>query len=823
MELLAPAGGWEAFLAAIENGADAVYVGGKSYSARHSAQNFSSDELKTAVDYAHCRDKKVYVTVNTLIDNSEFEAALDYIYHIQNIGADAVIIQDLGLMRAVNRLMPEVRLHASTQMTIHNGDGVAFAAQNGVRRVVLARELSLDNLKSIRNTVKDIELEYFVHGALCYSYSGQCLFSSMVGGRSGNRGRCAQPCRLAYHLIEHNSPTSVNLKDSGKYLLSPADLCLLPYLRMLKEAGVTSLKIEGRMKRPEYVATVARTYREVLDQLEEDNEYQPSEQMTGRLLKIFNRNFSTGYLFPPGKDFLSTTRPNNRGVNIGRVVEQNNNNIRIKLTKDVAKGDGLEIWVSKGRGPAFTIREMKVNGQLVEEARSGEMISVPLDSRVNPGDRVFKTYDARLFGLAMESIRPRSRHHIVIDACVYLEKERPVKLILSDANGNSVAVYTESNAQPAAKHPLTSDILRSKLERMGNTPFELGNLELHSNGDLIIPFSELNEARRQAVDSLVNLRLKANMPPGIDFAKYQSGKREYIKTNRTTNGQKPFIAVMVSNADQAYAAVHGGADRVYLGLEGLFTRKRTSRAEILKLAAYAREHQTQLVPVLPRIQTPGQNAALKLISNTDLPIMAGNPGSLYRCLNEGRQVFGDYTLNVFNRFALRLLLEMGVKGVCLSPELNFTQLQQFGDLGQTELLIHGELILMLSQYCMLSGVMGQEEKCPAYCQKNSYYIKDEQGYQFPIATDADCRFYVFNSRTLCMMDKLDKIVELKPAGIRIEARILKPEAVTDTAKLYRRALDEIWEGVKPDLEDYKERLLPPGEPFTRCHYYRGVL
>ena len=824
MELLAPAGGWEAFLAAMENGADAVYVGGKNYSARQSAQNFSLDELKAAVDYAHCRDKKIYVTVNTLVDNSEFEAALDYIYQIQNNGVDAIIVQDLGLMQAVNRLMPEVRLHVSTQMTIHNADGVAFAAENGARRVVLAREVSLEDIKSIHRDVPDVELEYFVHGALCYSYSGQCLFSSMVGGRSGNRGRCAQPCRLAYSLLKESSQNRAALKNTGKYLLSPADLCLLPYLHMLQEAGITSLKIEGRMKRPEYVATVARTYREVLDQLQQDGQYQPSEEMTGNLLKIFNRNFSSGYLFSPTRDFLSTTRPNNRGVNIGRVVDQNRNDMaRIKLTDKVAKGDGLEIWISKGRGPAFTVREMRVNGQMVEKAGSGDIIEVALDSKVNPGDRVFKTYDARLFGLAMESIRPRSRHHIMVDARVYMEIDKPVKLVFGDADGNSMTVYTASNAQLAAKHPLTLDVLRGKLERMGNTPFELGNLELYSEGDLIIPFSDLNEARRQAAEGLVNLRLKANLPPGIDFSHFQAGKKQYLRTTGTVTGAKPLISVMTSNAEQAYAAFYGGADRVYLGLEGLMTRKRISRAELDQLADYAREHKIQLVPVLPRIQTPGQDTAFKLITNNKLPVMAGNPGSLRRCLQEGLEVFGDYTLNIFNRFTLRCLLEQGVKGVCLSPELNFTQLQQFGPLGQAELLIHGELILMLSQYCMLSGVMGQEGKCPAFCQQDRYYIRDEQGYKFPVATDADCRFYVFNSRTLCMMDKLDKIAELKPASIRIEARRLNPAAVKETCSWYRRALDELWDGLEPDLLKYKEKLLPPGEPFTRCHYYRGVL
>jgi putative protease len=243
MELLAPAGSWEAFLAAIKNGADAVYLGGKDYSARQSAANFDDGELVKAVKYAHLRGKKIYVTVNTLIDAGEFEDALDYLNRIHQFGVDGVIIQDVGLMNAARQLLPQLRLHASTQMTIHNSAGVEFMRGQGIQRVVLARELSLAEITAISKTVKGVELEVFVHGALCYSYSGQCLFSSMVGGRSGNRGRCAQPCRLPYQLLADGK--EVNLSAQGQYLLSPADLCLVEYLPELYHAGVNSLKIEG--------------------------------------------------------------------------------------------------------------------------------------------------------------------------------------------------------------------------------------------------------------------------------------------------------------------------------------------------------------------------------------------------------------------------------------------------------------------------------------------------------------------------------------------------------------------------------------------------
>lgn len=824
MELLAPAGGWEAFLAAMENGADAVYIGGKNYSARHSAENFDDDQIKAAVEYAHCRNKKVYVTVNTLIDNTEFEAALDYIYHIHNLGVDAIIVQDLGLLQAADCLMPAVRLHASTQMTIHNAAGVEFVTQHGARRVVLARELSLEHLRSIHQAVPDTELEYFIHGALCYCYSGQCLFSSMVGGRSGNRGRCAQPCRLAYRLFSGSTHNRVELKDAGKYLLSPADLCLLPFISLLQQAGVTSLKIEGRMKRPEYVATVARTYREVLDRLEQDENYNPPAQLADNLLKIFNRNFSSGYLFPRRGQFLSTTRPNNRGVYVGRVMEQSKNyETSIKLVSDVSVGDGLDVWVSKGRGPACTVRQMRVNGNLVEEADRGDIITVQLNGPAGPGDRVFKTHDARLLARAMESIRPRSRNKILIKARVTLRSDQPMQIRFIDGEGHIGEAFTNSCAQTARKHPLTEDVLRDKLERLGNTPFELGEIEFSSDPGLMMPFSDINEARRQAVEDLCHIRLQASKPPEINYQDYLPRKREFLAGTTGRSSKKPLLSIMVSTLEQAEAAIKSGADQVYLGLEGLMTRKRLTAAELNQLAESAGSQHSQLIPALPRIQTPGQERAFEVVSASGLPVLAGNPGSIRRCLEKGWDVRGDYTLNVFNRFALRFLLQEGLAGVCLSPELNFTQLGQFPNLDQAELLVHGELIIMLSQYCMLSGVMGQADKCPGFCQQDHYYLKDELGYEFPVETDADCRFYVFNSRTLCMLDELDKVMALRPGSIRIEARRMKPEAVRETLTWYRRALDEIWAGLKPDLQNYKELLLPPGIPFTRCHFYRGVL
>ncbi len=828
MELLAPAGNWDSFIAAMKNGADAVYLGGQQYSARQSAQNFDDKQVQEAVVYAHLRDKKVYVTVNTLIDNVEFAEVLDYLYKLQNIGVDAIIIQDMGLLDAVRNVLPDLRLHASTQMTVHNQDGVLLLRDLGIKRIVLARELSLPEITDIASEAAGVELEVFVHGALCYSYSGQCLFSSMIGGRSGNRGRCAQPCRLAYDLYKRNDRNKIKLPDQGRYLLSPADLCLIEYLPELKAAGVSSLKIEGRMKRAEYVAVVTRAYRHAFDSLEENSEFRPGPEVKERLLKIFNRNFSSGYFIPDSPDFMSTRRPNNRGVYVGRVVDQNQNMFtQIKLIDTVSIGDGLVVWVGQGQAPAFIIKEMYVDENRVLEANSGEIIGLQLESRVFPNDRVFKTHDERLLAEALESIREEKGSRIPVDAEVSLVLGQPMHISMVDGKGLRVDIQTQKPAQMAKDHPLDEDILRAKIGRLGNTPFELRELRISGDLNLMVPLSDINEARRQAADLLMQKILLSKQAKRPDAHSYWSEKLDFLEELPSAEcAAIPLLSVAVSRMEQVEMALQNGADRVYLGMEGLGTHKHLPLAKIRELQSGNKDEIERVVPVLPRIHKPGEpNLLRKLADEGFSTLMIASWADLQWGLHRGVKLLADYSLNIFNSYALRFLFKQGVSGVCLSPELSFDRLQSFADFSKVELLIHGELILMESQHCMLGSVLGGgREKCLAPCAGNSYYIQDDKAYEFPVETDADCRLYIFNSRTLCMMPDLPRILALKPASLRIEARRFNDEQLTDTIKLYRQALNELQKGTKPDLGVYQQDLAhTTPSSFTKGHYYRGVL
>lgn len=827
MELLAPAGSWTAFLAAIKNGADAVYIGGKNFSARQYAENFDIKQIDRAVEYAHLRGKKVYVAVNTLVDNSEFSAVLDYIWELYECNTDGIIVQDLGLLNAVRRIIPMIRVHASTQMTVHNAEGVQFLKELGATRVILSREMSLDELRIIRHEAEDVEIEVFVHGALCFSYSGQCLFSSIVGGRSGNRGRCAQPCRLAYDL--HASKRKPRLKTPGKgrYLLSPADLCLVDYLLEMKKIGIASLKIEGRVKRPEYVAVVTRVYREVLDMIQSNPDYKVPEELKKDLLKVFNRNFTSGHFTGNRTGFLSTKRPNNRGIYVGRVADQDKDfNTSIRLSDTVNIGDGLEIWVSKGKTPAFIVKEMQVSGKPAASAQSGDIVNMRVNSRVSPGDRVFKTHDDALLSEAARSYQEENK--ITVDAEVYLHLGEPLWLVLSDEQGNRVDAFSRSNAQVADRHPLDQSVLTEKIGRLGNSPFRLRKCTVYSDGNLMIPFSEINDTRRRAVEELIQLKTEGYRRAPADKGTYQSLKEKYLSSagSEKSEAQIPVLSIAVSGVKEACSAVEAGADRVYIALEGIGRQQKIGLNELRELIAWAVERRSEIVPALPRIQKPGNIKDWENLLDTGcMTVMAGNLGALKWCIDKKINTIADYSLNIFNSYSFRYLLELGVQGSCLSPELNFLQLHEFEDIEKAEIIVHGEIILMVSEYCMLSDVLGRAgEKCPGYCRQDDYYIQDEKGYKFPLATDAYCRFYIFNSRTLCLIDDLDQVLSLGLGSIRIESRRSSCQQIESTVTMYRKALDELARGKKVDLGWYKEQLAcVSSSPFTKCHYYRGVL
>jgi putative protease len=841
-ELLAPAGDWEALVAAVENGADAVYLGGKLFNARHSAGNFDDLELSRAVHFAHVRGVRVYVTVNTLLDPGEVKEAVRFLCFLHRCGADAAIIQDLGLLRLAREAVPELPLHASTQMTVHNLPAVKLLKEAGISRVVLARELSLDIIREIVRS-GGVGIEVFIHGALCVCYSGQCLMSSLIGGRSGNRGRCAQPCRLNYVLVDRQGRHLAEPGEVGAYLLSPRDLNLSEKLPDLINAGISSFKIEGRMKRPEYVATVVRIYRTLLDRAAAGDSFAVEPEESRDLAQIFNRDFSTGYFYGrPGRELMSCKRPNNRGVRLGRVkgFDRASRLVEITLEEPLRTGDGIEIWVTRGGRAAGEVNRILLDGGPVERAPAGATVQLEMPGRVFPGDRVFKTHDADLMERAGASFKsPGGRQKIPLVFTVEGRLGRPLKIRAEDAEGFSGEALTASPVREAHKRPLTPAYLEQQLGRLGNTPFRLARLQCRLEGELMTPVSEINEARRQALARLEEDRTAAFRRPPLPEDVFEGRLARALfcpAGNKDSRPGAPELSVVVGDLPSLKAAVKAGAGEVCFSGEQYRSRPPVSLEEILAGGEACARAGVRFILGSPRILQDRELAGFcRLLEKAGAGhldgVMAGNLG-LVKIAREltGVPIFADFYLNIFNPETARFLLEAGVGRVALSPELTLAQVKKMAALLPlpSEVIVHGALPLMVSEYCVagsLLGESGRREGCPAPCRNTVCGLKDRKGVVFPVEMDQNCRMHIFNSRDLCV---IDDIQELAGAGIpvlRIEARREGAGYVRDVTRAYRTALTLKPAGGKEErLAALKENLVrysPAG--FTKGHFYRGVL
>ena len=842
-ELLAPAGGWEALVAAVQNGADAVYLGGRRFSARAGAENFDDQQLSRAVEYCHLRGVRVYVALNTLLADAELDAAARYLTFLYNTGVDAVIVQDLGLIRMANQILPELELHASTQMTVHNAPAAQYLKELGLKRIVLAREMSLAEIKEIRSSA-GVEVEVFIHGALCICYSGQCLMSSLIGGRSGNRGRCAQPCRLPYQLVDRAGKPESATAGTGEYLLSPRDINLSRHLPELVSAGIDSFKIEGRMKRPEYVATVVRIYSGLLDRSARGLEAVVSAEEEAELTQIFNRDFSTGYFFGTrGKDLMSYKRPNNRGVHLGRVrrYDRRERRAQVLLEGSLQVGDGIEIWVTEGGRVGIEVREIRVAGKQVDRAKQGELAELTVEGKIHPGDRVFKTHDTQLIEQARVTFSSsRETRKVPLVFTVRAKTGAPLSLKVQDQAGCSGEAVGTVPAEPALNRPLTEEFLLEQLDRLGNTPYELERLDFTATGSIMVPVREINEVRRQALEQLSRCRAdrwrRQEVPQALVEQRWKTAGQATGLETWSQYSQDLKLAVSVPDLAGLKAALRGGADVIYLGGDDLRFCPPLTREDLAAAGSLCREQGVKLVLATSRIIHTGELGRVEDLVKAAADagaagVLAGNLGLLARLITGGLlPVYGDFGLNVFNRQAVMLLMEAGVSGFTLSPELTMEQIGPVAGLGlPAEAIVHGALPLMVSMYCApgsLLGGAGGDTSCGNPCGTWQGGLKDRIGVVFPVEVDRHCRMHVFNSRDLCLLDNVGRLLDSGVRVLRVEARKEGPGYVEQVVATYRRALDRYQAGqpYHGDLDAEKELLAkhsPAG--FTRGHYFRGVL
>lgn len=826
VELLAPAGSREALVAAVENGANAIYLAGNAFGARAYASNFDREALREAIHFAHLRKVAIHVTVNTIVADEEMGPLRDYLRFLYEAGADAVLVQDLGVARVAHETVPDLPLHASTQMSVSSLEGVRALAELGFTRVVLARELSLKEIRHICAHAP-VEIETFMHGALCVCYSGQCLMSSMIGGRSGNRGRCAQPCRLPYTLVDEKGQDVLGDK-AGSYLLSPRDLSTIDVIPDLIEAGVSSLKIEGRMKRPEYVATVVRTYREAIDTYYAGKGYAVTQEERDDLAQIFNRDFTTAYLEGrPGKAMMSDRRPNNRGLLIGRVTayDWDARIVTVKLSGRLGLGDQVDFWVKVGGRVTATISALTdAKGRAVEEGQAGDTVSFAIPSAVRDHDRVFKVYDARLMERAKETYASGAPvRRIPVAIAVRAAVGEPLTVTLCDAEGHRGEGRTDFIGEPARKRPLSEEIIRKQVSRLGTSVYEMKSLHCDIAGEVMVPMSEINEARRKAVEALDALRLKE-----IEAREHRPEPKFTDRIARPTPKKAHFL-VAVDTLGKAEAALSAGADGILFGGES-YEHRVIAPEEYERAWQMAREAGARIDFNTPRIVHDGQQKHVERL----LAAFAAFPPdavhvhniamlALVRRLTDFA-IHADYSLISYNKQTLAFLKDYGVAGATLSPELTAKEIRQLAKESPLPLtcIVHGRLELMVSNYCVTGSFLGGcgEGPCTQPCTRGHFALKDRKDALFPLAMDQFCHMHVLNSKVLSMMPHAMKFRAAGIETMQIEAKAMGEKEIAAIVKAYRKAMAFPEEPAEAQRSWIHEQ---EGKDITRGHYFRGVL
>jgi putative protease len=798
-EVLAPAGDRAALEAAVRAGADAVYFGLQGFNARARATNFDADELSRTMDWLHDRGVRGYVTLNTLVFDSELEAARHAISACAEAGVDAVIVQDLGMAKLARALAPELPIHASTQMTCTNAESVEYARELGARRVILARELSLDDIAKIRAN-SDVEVEVFVHGALCISYSGQCLTSEAIGGRSANRGACAQACRLPYELVVDGELVSTG---ESAYLLSPEDLESSALVPNLMELGVSSLKIEGRLKGPEYVAATTRLYRKAVDSALGVGP-SPSDEEREDALQTFTRGSGVGFFRGVDHQRLVEGRAcDHRGLRVGTLAgvhkARGRGWLSVALEASVARGDGLLVeggYASEGE-LGGRIWAVELDGRDVESAPSGStarlwfgpdvVLEERLASRI--GARVHRTSapNATRRILARESGEER---RVPITMRISGRLGEPFFLEAEGPRGAYARVTGDANVEAARSRPLDEAVLQEKLGRLGDTLFSLDRLVVDLPPNVIVPMSSLNRARRALAEALAT-----SASQGRAHAVTDKSVEALLASARAPEAAPPApgLFVLCRTEAQARAALEAGADGVYLDFLEL-----TGTGVAMRALREARPD--AFVGVAPpRIRKPGEEKIDRFIASLrpDAVLVRGL-GALREVGRSDKNTLfvGDFSLNVTNRLTASEVLSRGLGAFTPSFDLDSAQLLE---LSQTsfgpwmEVVLHHPMALFHMEHCVIAALLseGRDYKtCGRPCEKKRVSLRDRAGMEHPVEADVGCRNTVFHARPQSAAQLLPELVRSGVSRYRIELVREDAAVVARLVNAYRRAIDD---------------------------------
>lgn len=814
VELLAPAGNMECLHAAVKAGADAVYLGAGHFNARRGADNFSLENLAEACDYAHLRGVKIYLTLNTVVLPSELPDALELARQAYRCGVDAFIVQDIGISIELSRIMPDVEVHVSTQMNIHDEDGLRAAAALGATRVTLARELSLAEIARLHELAEElvVELESFAHGALCICYSGQCFMSSLVGGRSANRGRCAQACRLPYEL--HNRALRKTLDAPGEHLLSPKDLCTANLIPELLHAGVASLKIEGRMKSPEYVQAVVGVYRAVIDRVEaaidrdgidsvvasDAPELRASEEEMNVLSEAFSRGFTTAYLKGKrGNEIMSYGRPNNRGVFVGRVAKVREGLVFIDPETELHVGDLIEFWTNRGHF-VHTIGEFKTD-------RAGRVF-FPVERAVGKGDRVFRVRNAEAAFVDDDKLPS-----VAVCARAELRIGQPALLTFTVAAGDASVTVEGPEVEAARTKAITEEEVREHIDRMGTTPFYLSSLEIDLDEGVGMGFSMLHKLRARAAEELQETILahyharKLERTPSRAFAPVV--RKGWCK-----------VAALATNPACARAAKRAGADLIYVPAAN-YRRGEAVIAGQLSDTAEQAGYPKQCIPVLPTVSQMFDEEKRNGFDiwkrvKADKPVMVENLGQLLHATEMGAAPEVGPHIPVTNKLDLQAMADLGAQRVWLSPELSLVQIEELGDMAPMPLglTIMGQTELMVTEHCLLMSQGPCNQKC-AECarRKSPHYLKDSKGYEMPVITDCTGRSHLYNAVQMDVAHLMPEIIGAGVSTVLVDTTLMNVKETTEKVARAVRARD---------IAQKDGNKVAKAEGATSGHLFRGV-
>jgi putative protease len=818
IELLAPAGDWDCMRAAVANGANAIFFGVEKFNARARANNFLMDELPDIMSFLHLYGVKGFLTFNILVFEEELTDAKRLIEACIDAGVDAVIVQDLGLVKMIRDISPDFPIHGSTQMTITSPEAVEFTKPWDIERVVLGRENNLKQIKQIGDQAK-LPMEVFVHGALCVSYSGQCLTSEMWGGRSANRGECAQACRLPYDLMVDGVQKPMG---DVAYLLSPKDLAALELVPELIEAGVTSFKIEGRLKSPEYVANVVSKYRAAIDRYFEDRNARPSKEELRELEQSFSRGFTYGFLKgTDNKQLVEGTYPKSRGVYLGRVKQLLRDGVVCELEAPVKRGDGIcfdagDPTKKEEGGRVYDIRR---KGVKVEGEAAGGLIEIiagrnDVDlNRLHVGDRIWKTNDPHLdkrLRQSFETDKPYRTFPVSIRITGTLGQ--PLKSWWTDElTGRSVYIESELPLAQAEKRPMDAALFEEQFGRLGGTTCELGQLDVQLDGELIVPMRQLNGMRRRAVELLETERqrprayIKRNVDAYADVPQ--------LITEVTTASSAPAgtagMTALCRSLEQVEAALETNVDMVYADFE--FIKQFPAAVEAARRAG------KRIALATPRIHMPGETGYFRNITNLQPDaVLVRNTGAVFHYLKQRLEhpqerhpeLIGDFSLNIANHKTVALFLEAGLNKVTPSYDLNIQQmvdLLRTTDTSQLEVVIHQHMPMFHTEHCVYCTFLSEGTdftNCGRPCEDHRVSLQDRVGMSHPVRVDEGCRNTVYNAIDQSGAEYIRDFLKLGVSSFRMEFLEETGDKVKEVISLYERALrgeisgTQVWKTLK---------------------------